>query len=326
MLEKAFAGQNISITSRTRDGSLMLIKVDSDINPGEYYLFNTHSKKADFLWANNSWIDPRQMHSMRPVEITAGDGLTLKGYLTLPGDNTLTANSTAHPLVVLPHGGPHFVRDFWKYNPEVQLLANSGYAVLQVNFRGSSGYGKVFEKKGYRHWGDDMIRDIIDMTNWAIEQGYASQDRVCIYGASYGAYAALMASVRAPDLYQCAIGYVGLYNLEYMHEKGDIPDFWGGSGFLDKVIGRDKTRLQEFSPVNHVEKIKAAVMLIHGNNDRRVPIIHAKKMRDALKKSGKDVTWLSYGNSGHGVWDVKNRTQLYRSILRFLEKHIATKT
>jgi dipeptidyl aminopeptidase/acylaminoacyl peptidase len=322
MLEKAFAGKDISITSRTRDGSVMLVKVDSDINPGEYYLFDINTKNAEFLWANSSWIDPRLMTSMEAIEVKARDGVTLKGYLTLPGDNSLAANTKPHPLVVLPHGGPHSVRDHWEFNPEIQLLANRGYAVLQINFRGSGGYGEVFEKLGYRHWGDDMINDIVDATNWVMEQGYANSDRVCIYGASYGGYAALMSTVRAPDLFKCAIGYVGVYNLEYMHEKGDIPKFWGGSGYLDKVIGRDKQQLQEFSPINHVDKIKAAVMLIHGNNDQRVPIIHAKKMRSELKKAGKNVTWLSYGNSGHGVWDVENRKQLYSGILDFLGKHI----
>ncbi len=324
MLEKAFAGQDLYITSRSRDGSLLIVKVHSDINPGEYYLFDVNTKKADFLWANSSWIDPRLMNKMKTIEIKARDGVSLKGYLTLPENNNQLADVTTHPLVVIPHGGPHGVRDYWEFNPEVQLLASRGFAVLQINFRGSGGYGEVFEKKGHRHWGDDMINDIIDATNWTMEQGYADKDRACIYGASYGGYAALMSTVRAPDLFKCSIGYVGVYNLEYMHEKGDIPDYWGGSGFLNKVIGTDENQLREFSPVNHVDEIKAAIMLIHGNNDERVPIIHAKKMRDKLKKSGREVTWLSYGNSGHGVWDVKNRKQLYSGILDFLNKYIGS--
>jgi dipeptidyl aminopeptidase/acylaminoacyl peptidase len=167
-----------------------------------------------------------------------------------------------------------------------------------------------------------MIDDIVDATRWSIEQGYADASRICIMGASYGGYAALMAVVRAPDLYQCAIGYVGVYDLERLYTDSDIPEIWSGVGYLEKVLGRDKQELREFSPVNHADKIKADVMLIHGKQDTRAPVKHARLMRKKLKKAGKDVTWLLYGKGGHGIWDIENRRELYSGILEFLKESL----
>lgn len=291
--------------------------MSSDINPGEFYLFDTKSKKADFLWANLSWIDPRQMAKTENIKLQARDGLELRGLLTLP-----VAKSQETPLLVIPHGGPHGVRDHWEFNQEVQLFANRGYAVLQVNFRGSSGYGSTFRKKGYRQWGGKMIDDITDATNWVIENRNIAKNKVCIYGASYGGYAAMMSAIKSPELYKCAIGYVGVYDLNLMYSDGDIPRFWGGKPYLEKVIGSDESELTQNSPVNYAEKIKARVMLIHGTADRRVPIKHANKMRKALEKSGKKVEWLRYGDAGHGVWDIKKQRDLYTKLLNFLDESL----
>ena len=322
MLARAFKGQELAVTSRSADGKLLLLRVSSDINPGEYYIFDVEAKKADFLWANRSWIDPRQMRPVQPVALQSRDGIPLHGYLTLPARDGAAPEQKKPALVVVLHGGPHGVRDYWSYNSEVQLLANRGYAVLQINFRGSAGYGEAFEQLGYRQWGGKMIEDIIDATRWAAQHAAIDGNRICVYGASYGGYAALMAAARAADLYRCAVGYAGIYDLEYMYTKGDIPDLWGGEAYLETVIGRDEGQLQAFSPIHHVDNIKAAVMLIHGENDRRVPIAHAKAMRSKLKKSAKEVTWLSYGKSGHGVWDLNSRRELYQGLLDFLARHI----
>ncbi|WP_086933489.1 alpha/beta hydrolase family protein [Agarilytica rhodophyticola] len=317
-LVKAFKGQDIFFTSRTRDGKLILVRVESDINPGEYYLYNTESKKAQLAWINKSWVDPRLMRPVKHIAFNARDGIKIKGFLTLPE----VKGGKKSPLVVLVHGGPHGIRDYWQYDDEVQLLANRGYAVLQINFRGSGGYGNKFEDMGNRQWGSGIINDILDGTQYIFKTEAIDANRACIFGASYGGYASLMAAVREPDTFKCSIGYVGIYDLELMYSKGDIPDLWGGEAYLQKVLGHDQQQLREFSPVNYADQIKAAVMLIHGEEDLRAPLIHAKKMRKALKRAGKEPKWLLYGDSGHGVWSMRNRKDLYSRLIKFLDKHI----
>mgnify|MGYP000533645288 CR=1 FL=1 len=317
MLLKAFGGQEIQIRTQSLDGTRLIVRVNSSVNPGEYYLFNTVTKKADFIFANLSWIDPRSMVAKEPITLESRDGIPLNGYLTMPKGVIKNA-----PLLVLPHGGPHGVRDYNNFDSEVQMFANNGYAVLQINFRGSGGYGRTFSKLGYRQWGKAMINDVIDATHWAVKEGYADPQSLCIYGASYGGYSALMATVRAPDLFKCAIGYVGVYDLTVMKLKGDIPLGFLGGQYLDRVLGNDEADLTEQSPVTHADKIKASVMLIHGDNDIRVPSIHAKKMRNALKKAGNKAQWLYLGDVGHGARSEKNLKRVYTGIFTFLEKHI----
>jgi len=317
-LQKAFAGQEVQIQTYSHDGKRLILRVSSDINPGEYYLYNTETNKADFLWANYSWIDPRTLASVKPISLNARDGQELHGYLTVPKEG----NKNNNALVVLPHGGPHGVRDYPKYDSEVQLLANRGYSVLQINFRGSDGYGTSFEQAGYRNWGKVMVDDVIDATHWAIEKGVADKDRVCIYGASYGGYSALMSAVKAPDLYKCAIGYVGVYDLEAMKVKGDIPIGFRGRNYLERVLGSDSEDLKAQSPLTHAAKIRAKVMLIHGDEDIRVPSYHAKKMRTALKKANNPAEWLYLADAGHGAFSVENRTEVYQRLLKFLDENI----
>ena len=320
-LLKAFSNQDVSIESLPDDAKTLVVSVSSDINPGEYYLYNTTTSKADFLWANYSWIDPQTLAKVQAIQLKAKDGQPLSGYLTMP---TAPSDQQEKPLIVLPHGGPHGVRDYPFYNPEVQLLANRGYAVLQVNFRGSGGFGQKFMRAGYTHWGKVMVDDVIDATRWAIKNGYADEDRICIYGASYGGYSALMSSIKAPQLFKCAIGYVGVYDLVAMKTKGDIPLGFIGQNYLDKVLGSDEQDLRAQSPVNHADKIKANVLLIHGDEDRRAPSYHSKKMRSALKKAGHKAEWLYLGDVGHGAFSIKNRTKVYESILTFLDQEIGT--
>jgi len=318
LLAKAFKGQDIFITSSTSDAEQLLVKVTGDTNPGEYYLFNTKTKKADFLWANLSWIDPREMANMQSIKLKSRDGLNLHGFLTLP-----LAASENPPLIVVPHGGPHGIRDHWLFDQEIQLLASRGYAVLQVNFRGSGGYGEAFEKKGYQEWGGKMIDDIIDSTKWVVEEGLVDANNICIFGASYGGYAAMMSAVKAPSLFKCVVGYVGVYDLNIMYSDGDIPRFWGGEAYLEKVLGRDAAILKENSPTSHAKEISANVMLIHGAEDWRAPIKHAKLMRKALEAVGKEVNWLSYDGAGHGVYDIKKRKDMYTQLLSFLKENLA---
>ena len=315
----SFAGQTTLFASMSKDGSKILVRVFSDINPGEYYLFDANTKQAQFLWANRSWLDPRKMASSTPFKFETSDKTELNGYITLP--NNLAVDKKA-PLVVMIHGGPQ-TRDFYQFDSEVQLLANHGYAVMQVNFRGSEGYGSAFRRAGYLEWGGKMIQDIIDATNYVTTHFNVDSDRMCTYGASYGGYAALMATVRAPDLYKCAIGYDGIYDLNYAFSESDTMRLLGGKAYLERVLGTDPKRLNEFSPVNHADKIKAKVMLIHGDKDTRVPVINAEKMLEKLEAAGQKVPYLNFSKSGHGVRDPEGRLELYTALLKHLEENIA---
>ena len=315
-LRQAFAGQDVEITSHTNDGKEVIVLVSSDRNPGTFYIFNTETMKAKYLFARQSWVDPELMRPMQPIQMQARDDTTLHGFLTQP------ASDGPHPLVVMPHGGPHGVYDQWGFDREVQLLANRGFAVLQLNFRGSGGYGNGFEQAGYGEWGGKMQDDITDATLWAIEQGISKPDRICIMGGSYGGYAALMGVIRKPELYRCSIGVAGVYDLAMMFEKGDIPDNRSGLGYLRKVLGEDQQKLRQRSPVHRAAEIKSSVMLVHGGEDVRVPIEQAEGMRAALRAVDKEPEWLVFSKEGHGIFDEKNRVKYYREILKFLQLNI----
>lgn len=317
-LAGSFPGQTAFFTSFTRDGRYGLVSVSSDVNPGDFYLFDLEQKKADYLVSRRRWIEPEQMAEMRPVSFKARDGVVINGYLTVPKGS----NGKQLPLVVNPHGGPHGVFDVWGYSTEVQLLANRGYAVLQVNFRGSGGYGHAFMASGYRQWGTKMQDDVTDATKWAIAEGYADPKRICLYGASYGGYAALMGAIREPDLYRCTIGYVGVYDLAMMHDRGDIPETLYGRNYLKLAVGDNREDMRQRSPVANVDKLKAAVMIVHGGRDERVPIAQAQALRKALDARGYSYEWLVKDNEGHGFYLAENQEELYTKLLAFLDRNI----
>jgi dipeptidyl aminopeptidase/acylaminoacyl peptidase len=317
-LQRAFPKQRVNVTSTSEDGRIAIVFVESDVNPGDYYLFDTVNKRADFLRAGRIWIEPRQMRPKEPITLKARDGLELHGYITRP------AGDGPHPMVVMPHGGPHGVRDWWEFDEEAQLLANRGYAVLQPNFRGSGGYGMDFESAGYGEWGAKMLDDIADATRWAIQQNIAPDDRICIYGASYGGFASLMTAAREPELYRCAIGYSGVYDLELVWESGDIPDSRSGRAYLERVLGTDVAKLRAQSPVYNVQSIKAPVLLIHGKADWRADYEQAQRMKAALEKNQKKVEWLALGREGHGIYDEDTRREVYERILQFLDANLKT--
>tara|TARA_R110000772_G_scaffold20511_2_gene57141 strand:+ start:22054 stop:24024 length:1971 start_codon:yes stop_codon:yes gene_type:complete len=319
MLAASFDGQNVILESHSKDRKRILLHVSSDTNPGEYYLFDTQSKRASFLWANRSWLDPRTLAPSTPFAFTANDGVQVHGYVTLPKDRK---DGETLPFVTLIHGGPHNVRDYANFNSEVQLLANRGYAVVRVNFRGSDGYGDAFRQLGYRQWGGAMIDDILQGTTEAVDRFSLNPDRGCVYGASYGGYAAMMSAVRAPDMFQCVIGYIGVYNLHYAFSESDTTDSFGGLAYLKRALGTDDAQLSAYSPVNHAAKISAKVMIIHGEQDTRVPVINAEKMAEQLTLAGNKPVYLSFGRSGHGVFDEAGRKTLYQALLDFLAAHI----
>jgi dipeptidyl aminopeptidase/acylaminoacyl peptidase len=318
-LVKAFPGKAVYFTDASLDGHYLLMKVYSDTSPSETYMYDRKTGQANFLVASRGWIKPDEMSPMKPIDVTARDGVALHGYITIPKGS----NGKNLPLIINPHGGPHGIRDDWGFNPEVQLFANRGYAVLQINYRGSGGYGNAFEKLGYRHWGTTMQDDLTDSVRWAIAQGIADPDRVCIYGGSYGGYAALMSVVREPDLYKCTVGYAGVYDLDVQRHDSDTSESEAGRSYLNDVFPPTVAERQQQSPAYGVSRIKAAIMLVHGKKDVRVPIKNMYELIDKLKAVGKapeDV--VVEDKEAHGFRDVNNNVNLYTHMLSFFGKHI----
>ncbi len=316
-LEAAFANASVRITSQTADGRLALVQVSSDRNPGDFYFFDTVTKKADYLLSRRDWFDPEDMGEMRPITLAARDGLPLHGYVTLPKGSS----GKNLPTVVLAHGGPFDIQDVWGFDGDAQMLAEAGYAVLQVNFRGSGGYGQAFTDAGARQWGGTMQDDLTDATRWLIQQGIADPGKVCIYGASYGAYASLMGVAKEPGLYRCAAGYVGVYDLPTMHTEGDIQQRGSGETYLREWIG-ERTALAAASPNRIADRIKVPVFLAAGGEDKRAPIAHSKLMERALIKAGVPVETLYYDTEGHGFYVEAHQKEYYTRLLAFLSRHL----
>ena len=225
-------------------------------------------------------------------------------------------------MVVLPHGGPHGIYDNWGYDSDAQFLASRGYGVLQVNYRGSGGRGRDFIESGYEEWGGKMQDDVADGVKWAIDSKLADANRICTYGASYGGYAALMQPIRYPGMYKCAIGYVGVYDLEVMKTEGDIKDRASGRRYLDRVLGTDEAKLKAWSPAQNVDKIKVPVFLVQGSVDKRVPMEQFNALKDAFKTAGTPIETMVVQGEGHGFYKPENRAELYRRMEAFLSKYI----
>ncbi|NYZ61584.1 alpha/beta hydrolase family protein [Luteimonas deserti] len=314
-LEPAFDGDAIHITSTSADGRLALVSLWSDRNSGDYILFDTVSKTGRRIFSQREWLHPADMLGSREIAFDARDGRRIHGYLTLPRDA-----SGPRPLVVLPHGGPFGIFDSWSFDDDTQLLAAAGYAVLRVNYRGSGNYGRAHLDAGAQEWGGAMQDDLTDATRWAIQTGVAEPDRICIYGASYGGYAALMGAAREPDLYQCAVGYVGVYDLEMFHrdQSGNSRSSrtWAG-----EWMGARGT-LAARSPVNLADRIRVPVFLAAGGQDTRAPLAHSQRMERALKRNGGTVETLYYPNEGHGFYTEAHRRAFYTRLLGFLSTHL----
>lgn len=315
-VQASFKDAMVLPTSYSKDGGLALYVVYADRIPSDYYLFERSANRVSYIASRANWFKPEMLSEQRQVSLKARDGMALEGLLTIPRGS----DGRNLPLVVNPHGGPFGISDNWGYDFEVQLLASRGYAVLQVNFRGSGGYGRAFEHAGYKQWGGTMQDDITDATKWAIAQGIADPKRICIYGASYGAYAALMGVAKEPSLYRCAIGYVGVYDMDLMFHGGDIHESMYGHNFLAETLGEQN--LQAISPNYLADRITAPVMLVAGREDRRAPGKHTVLMRDALLRAGKKVDAKIYDGEGHGFYTEADRTDLYTRMLAFLDGNI----
>lgn len=319
MLEKAFPGHAVFVTSATDDGKLLMVVTWNERNPGDFYLFDTQTNQASLVFSRREWFDPALVAPTRLVELQARDGLPLYGYLTTPRGH----GGGPLPLVLLPHGGPYAIYDEWEFNDEAQLLAEAGYAVLRLNFRGSGNYGRAFMQAGAREWGARMQDDLTDATRWAIEQKIAEPSKVCIYGASYGAYAALMGAAREPALYRCAVGYVGVYDLELMHKQGSRYSR-SRHTWTNEWIG-SRGSLASVSPTRLAAAIQVPVFLAAGGEDEIAPIAHSKRMEKALREAGAEVDTLYFDTEGHGFYTEPHRREFYTRLLDFLGRHLGGK-
>lgn len=318
-LEEKLPGYQVSIGSTNKDENKFMIRTYSDKSRGAYYMFDKTSGELKKLADLTPWLNEKELCDMKPITYKSRDGLTIQGYLTLPKGY----DPKNLPVVINPHGGP-WARDYWGFNPEVQFLANNGYAVLQMNYRGSTGFGKSFWESSFKQWGRTMQDDISDGVKWLADQGIADPKRVAIYGGSYGGYATLAGLTLTPELYAAGVDYVGVSNMFTFMKT--IPPYW--KPMLDmfyEMVGNPKTdslKLAEVSPVYHVDKIVAPLFVAQGANDPRVNKAESDQIVDALKKRGIAVEYMVKDNEGHGFHNEENRFDFYRSMLAFLDKHL----
>lgn len=318
-LSASFPESYVHFINFTKDGQKLLFSVRGDREPGSYYIFDKSTGKADLLLTNMPGILAEQMAERRAIKFKARDGLEIGGFLTIPNN----PQGEKLPLILLPHGGPIGINDDWFFDVDAQFLASRGYAVLQVNYRGSSGRGLTFENAGAKEYGGKMIDDLIDALKWGNQHPEVDSQRVCVYGGSYGAYAAMMISARESKLVKCAVGYAGLYDLTSLHKRDDIRVEKQKTNWLNNMMGSDPVKLAAESPVNLVDKIKLPVFLIHGTKDETTELNQAEKMRDALIKVGNAPEWMLVKNEGHGFYDSQHRKEFYTRLEVFLKKHLS---
>ena len=318
-LEAFFPDHEVSITDMDDEEQRCIVRVWGDRTRGAYYFYDRTSNALKKLADVSPWLREEDMSPMTPIAYRSRDGLTIHGYLTIPTG----AASRDLPLVVIPHGGPS-AREYWGFDAEAQFLANRGAAVLQVNFRGSTGYGKEFWTAGFKQWGRAMQDDVTDGVKWAVDQGIADPKRLAIYGGSYGGYAALAGATFTPDLYACAVSYVGPSNLFTL--LASIPPYWEPLRDMEyEEIGdpsKDKALLEEVSPLFHADRIRIPLMVAQGANDPRVNKAESDQIVEAVRKNGRDVLYMVKENEGHGFHNEENRFDFYRAMEDFFRKHL----
>ncbi len=318
-VEAKLPGYEVSFTSTNKAEDKYIVATFNDKTRGKRYLYDKASGKLDFLADISPWLPEGELADMKPVMYKSRDGLTINGYLTLP--KGVAAKNL--PVVINPHGGP-WARDSWRFNPEVQFLANKGYAVFQMNFRGSTGYGRKFWEASFKQWGKTMQDDVTDGVQWLIKEGIADPKRIAIYGGSYGGYTTLAGITYTPDLYAAAVDYVGVSNLFTF--LNTIPPYWKPYlEMLHEMVGhpeKDKELLTATSPALNADKIKTPLFIAQGAKDPRVNKAESDQMVEALKKRGVQVEYMVKDNEGHGFANEENRFDFYESMEKFLAKNI----
>lgn len=318
-LNAKFPHHLVTVAGSDEGDKHLIVFARSDRDPGSVALFDTTAMNLRPLYQLEEWIHPEQMAQRLPFRFKASDGMELDGYLTLPPGRP----AKNLPTILLPHGGPIGISDNWTYDTDAQFLASRGYAVVQVNYRGSSGRGPDFENAGYRHFGDRIQQDLIDGLHWAIDQGYADRQRLCVYGGSFGGYSSLMQPILVPGLYKCAVDYAGVSDWSIGLRKSDTSHFSAGRKYFAQAIG-DQAAARAISPLYQLDKLQVPVLIAHGEDDPRVPYENAKDLRDALEKAGKPYEWLSKPKEGHGFYTESDRADLYLHMQQFLAKYLGS--
>lgn len=317
-LRAKLPGYEINLQSATDDEQRFIVAAHNDRSQGARYVYDRKTEALVKMGEIAPWLPEARMAAMQPIKYQSRDGLTIHGYLTLPQGQTKNL-----ACVVNPHGGP-WARDVWGFNPEVQFLASRGYCVLQMNFRGSTGYGRQFWEASFNEWGLKMQDDVTDGVQWLVKQGVADPKRIAIYGASYGGYATLSGITRTPELYAAAVDYVGVSNL--LTFMNSIPPYW--KPFLEQLYAmvgnpeKDKERLSATSPALNADRIKTPLFIAQGAKDPRVVKSESDQMVDALKKRGVEVQYMVKDNEGHGFANEENRFEFYEAMEKFLSQHL----
>ncbi|MFH1502438.1 MAG: S9 family peptidase [Candidatus Eisenbacteria bacterium] len=310
---------DFSLTSTDHDYDTWVVAFMKDDGPVSYWSYDRATKSGTFLFDHRSDLGDYELAKMEPISFTSRDGMTIHGYITFP----VGKPRRNLPMVLNVHGGP-WARDVWGYNPEAQLLANRGYICLQVNFRGSTGYGKNFVNAGDKEWGGKMHNDLLDAVNWAIDQGYADPEKIAIYGHSYGGYAALVGATFTPDVFACAISGMGPSNL--LTFINSIPPYW--ATMIENMytrIGDPRTEeefLRERSPLFRVDQIQIPMIVVQGANDVRVKQAESEQIVAAMEEKGLDVEYILFEDEGHGFVIPENRLEFYGATEEFLARHL----
>lgn len=318
VIDKALPNTRNFIYSLSSNESKFMVYSTGPTESGTYYLGQRDPIKLEALAYRYKNLPPQVLAPVERIEYKTRDGLDIEAYLTLPKD----VPAKKLPAIMFPHGGP-MARDSKAFDYWAQFFASRGYAVLQMNFRGSDGQGFELRNSGMKKWGKEMQDDVEDGAKKLIADGIADADRICIAGASYGGYAALMGVVKTPDFYRCSISVNGVSNVFDLVK--DNRAFWKGYNIVDEMIGNDNKELREISPVNHAEKIKVPVLLVHGEMDRQVEIKHSYQMRDALEKAGKKITFIELPDEDHYLTNEANRLTTFKAMDEFLTEHLPVK-
>jgi dipeptidyl aminopeptidase/acylaminoacyl peptidase len=316
LLERALPGAYHVVIDATRDGSKLLTISFSDVMPPRYHLLDVASGNLAELGRHVPGLDEAQLSPMRPITVAGPGGIDIPGYLTVPRGSQPGAKL---PGVVLPHGGP-YARDHWAYDPLVQVLASRGYVVLQLNFRGSTGYGEQWRDAGHQAWGTIMHDDITAGAHWLIDSGLVDPARLAIVGWSYGGYAALTGVEKEPRLYRCAVSIAGVSDLSQM--ALDDERFYGGKASAGDAMGTDPASLRAQSPLAHAAEIRVPVLLVHGEDDYTVLVGHSKAMDRELSRHGIPHELLLIRHGGHSLERPEMRLTLYRKVTEFLRANL----
>ena len=312
-LMKAFPGQLVKFIDFTRDNRKLLFFVHSDRHPGAYYLLDRDTNTPTMLFETRSWIDPQKMSPVAPLEFKNRSGVTLHAFLTLP-----QGRQGPHPVIVMPHGGPYGIYDEWTFDNDAQFFASLGYAVLQVNYRGSGGRGDGFENVAYKQWGTGIQDDIYDALQYAVSQKLADPAKACIFGISFGGYSAMMNPIRYPGTYKCSIAYAGVYDLKAHYSQRDGSK--QGRAFWTMTMGDEANQVAQ-SPLTQIAKLDAPILLIHGRSDSVAPFDQFNYAQAALSHAGKPYETLVKPNEGHGFYKEANRVEAYERMAAFLAKY-----